>query len=536
MFITQQQFEKLKHENAKIKHENAKIKHKNAKIKHENTELKRENTEIKLKIKILQKKLDLVLKELPPKKKKTPSSLKPKSERFRPVKKKKKQAKKVKSDSLPKAKNTPFCLNHNIKIDEIRILDVTEEQVLQSNCSCTFDDYYTVNKQDETTHRVWVPGHFKVVKCKHKKKKCKCGQSYLRAITPADLKMNSSSFNPAFHAQVSIDRILNAMPLYRQKEHLKRLGYSISKQTLGKLLHRSAYIIAPIANKIREQVSKAAVLATDGSHISIFNPEQCKKKSIWVHVDEENNLCGFLGFEFTTAEDLAILSDPNGKFIINDAQANILKMSHLPGYKRLIALCLAHLRRKIYDLLDYHHQFATNLLTKIRKLYEVECLAKNKNLSLEKHLELRQNISKNIMESIYKTLSETYANAAPQSKLYKMIQYALGTFKKFKVLDEKGEKPERWLFFCTFLQDARIPIDNNISERLLRIIAKWRDSSLWIGSLQSLPVYCDLLTVLKTCELRSVNPLLWLQNVFIKLNSFRGPPPDDIILDLIPGN
>ena len=108
--------------------------------------------------------------------------------------------------------------------------------------------------------------------------------------------------------------------------------------------------------------------------------------------------------------------------------------------------------------------------------------------------------------------------------------------KEFQAAREKGIKPKRWQFFCTFLQDARIPIDNNLSERLLRTIAKWRDSSLWIGNLKSLPVYCNLLTVLKTCELRSVNPLLWLQNVFSRVNSVKTHLSDQIILNLIPGN
>ena len=94
---------------------------------------------------------------------------------------------------------------------------------------------------------------------------------------------------------------------------------------------------------------------------------------------------------------------------------------------------------------------------------------------------------------MYDILSETYEGVAPQSKLYKMIQYALGPLKEFQAAREKGIKPKRWQFFCTFLQDARIPIDNNLSERLLRTIAKWRDSSLWIGNLKSWPIYCDLL-------------------------------------------
>ena len=80
---------------------------------------------------------------------------------------------------------------------------------------------------------------------------------------------------------------------------------------------------------------------------------------------------------------------------------------------------------KMYGLLDYHYQFACKLLKKVQKLYSVERKVKNNNLSLEEHLELRQNISKKVIESMYDILSETYEDAAPQSKLYKMIQYAL---------------------------------------------------------------------------------------------------------------
>ena len=510
-------------------------------------ELKRQYDDLKRQNDQLQRQLDIVIRELvvlngqkPKKTKKSTSNLQNNNKKQN--KKKDKQAKKntnkkrTKSNSKPVPNQTSFCLDSNIQIDEIRTLEVTEEQVKQSNCSCTIEDYYCVSSQDETIHRVWIPGHFKIIKCEHKKKKCKCGQSYLRAITPTDLKMNSSTFDPAFHSQVCVDRILNAMPLYRQMKHFKRLGYSISKQTLGNILHRSAHLISKIATEIKGQVRQATVLLLDGTSISIFNPKQCLKKSIWVHIDEDKKLCGFVGFDSTTAKDLEVLSGPNGKFSVNDAQANIIKMNQHPNCQREISLCLAHLRNKIYNVLDYHPEIANELLTKIRNIYKIERKAKENRLSLAKHLELRQKNSQKVMRSIYNQLAELYPDTVPQSKLHKVIKYALGPFKAFEALHKKGEQPERWLLFCTFLKDARIPVDNNLSERLLRIVAKWRDSSLWIGKFERLSNYCDLLTVLKTCELRSVNPLTWLQNVFVRLNSFEGPPPDSVIRDLIPGN
>ena len=145
-------------------------------------ELKRQYDQLQRQYDQLQRQLDIVIKELvvlngqkPKKTKKSTSNLQNNNKKQN--KKKDKQAKKntnkkrTKSNSKPVPNQTSFCLDSNIQIDEIRTLEVTEEQVKQSNCSCTIEDYYCVSSQDETIHRVWIPGHFKIIKCEHKKKK-----------------------------------------------------------------------------------------------------------------------------------------------------------------------------------------------------------------------------------------------------------------------------------------------------------------------------------------------------------------------------
>ena len=50
------------------------------------------------------------------------------------------------------------------------------------------------------------------------------------------------------------------------------------------------------------------------------------------------------------------------------------------------------------------------------------------------------------MRSIYNQLAELYPDTVPQTKLHKVIKYALGPFKAFETLHKKGEQPERWTF------------------------------------------------------------------------------------------
>ena len=61
-----------------------------------------------------------------------------------------------------------------------------------------------------------------------------------------------------------------------------------------------------------------------------------------------------------------------------------------------------------------------------------------------------------------------------------------------------------------FLEDARIPLDNNASERALRCVALGRKNFLFVGDIESGRNLAGLYSLVATCEARAINPFEYL--------------------------
>ena len=91
----------------------------------------------------------------------------------------------------------------------------------------------------------------------------------------------------------------------------------------------------------------------------------------------------------------------------------------------------------------------------------------------------------------------------PKSLLGKAITYALN----------------QWEPLGLFLTDARIPIDNNFSERVLRIAAQGRKNFLFVGNEQAGHHLATLYSLVMTAIARGLNPEEYLADVLIRIQS-----------------
>jgi len=127
--------------------------------------------------------------------------------------------------------------------------------------------------------------------------------------------------------------------------------------------------------------------------------------------------------------------------------------------------CWAHGRRDAFDSLKTAPE-AQELLDLILKLYEVEYEAKDLGiLGTDKHLELRKEKSAKVVEDIRKWLEEQKPKHLPKSPLGEAIGYIQG----------------QWVALTRFLENPRIPLDNNASEGSLRVPVLGRKNFLFVG-------------------------------------------------------
>jgi len=109
---------------------------------------------------------------------------------------------------------------------------------------------------------------------------------------------------------------------------------------------------------------------------------------------------------------------------------------------------------------------------------------------------------------------EQEAGSAPGGALHKAVTYAL----------------KRWPSMQTYLEDGRVPVDNNRYERVMRPVAQGRRKWLFAGSQRAGERMAGLMSLLEMARLNGLEPWAWLRDVLEKL-----PPwPNNRLDELLP--
>ena len=89
----------------------------------------------------------------------------------------------------------------------------------------------------------------------------------------------------------------------------------------------------------------------------------------------------------------------------------------------------------------------------------------------------------------------------------------------------------QWRELGRFLDDARVPLDNNASERSLRRVALGRKNYLFVGDVDAGRNIAGLYSLVATCEARGINPFEYLADVLPRVADH----PNSRIDELLPG-
>ncbi len=106
------------------------------------------------------------------------------------------------------------------------------------------------------------------------------------------------------------------------------------------------------------------------------------------------------------------------------------------------------------------------MLALIGSLYDVERDAKRRNLDADSIKSLRQEKSKPILEEIRRVIDSWSLQILPKSPIGKAINYALG----------------QWKALNRYIENGILSIDNNLSERILRMVVLGRKNWLFAGN------------------------------------------------------
>ena len=144
---------------------------------------------------------------------------------------------------------------------------------------------------------------------------------------------------------------------------------------------------------------------------------------------------------------------------------------------------------------------ANQVLEWIRQLYDIEDRARE--FTAAERQALRQRESVPILDRIEAYLDELSPRVLPKSALGKAVTYARN----------------QWAALRRYVSDGRLTIDNNVSERTLRLQAIGRKNWQFLGSEAAGPRAAVLFTILAGAKRHRLEPWAYLRDVLLRLSA-----------------
>lgn len=315
-------------------------------------------------------------------------------------------------------------------------------------------------------------------------------------------------------ADVAVKKYVDHLPLARQEKILVREGIDISRSTLCDWVGLGARLLAPIGEEIRKDVLAADVMHGDDTPIVVQDNASGGKRMqcrLWVY----RNLAGDTLFDFrrTRSRDgpMDVLANWKGHFVC-DAYA---------GYHALFregavvpVSCWAHARRYFFDAFQGGDVDAAIVLTLIARLYRVESDARQRGLDTDALRALRQERSKPEIACLERVLEHLAKDALPKSALGEAVAYT-------RTL---------WPSLVRYLDDGRLPIDNNSAENAIRAVALGRKNWLFAGGDEGGRRAALFYSITASCTAAGVEPFAYLSDVLARIQR----TPASQVRDLTP--
>jgi len=351
------------------------------------------------------------------------------------------------------------------------------------------------DQAEESEEITVVQRRFVLVRHRRKKYRCRCNAAVVTAEGPAKL-IPGGRYAPEFATEVAIAKYLDHQPLERQSRIMAREGLAVTSQTLWDQIEALARVLEPSWQALHSRVLAAPVVHADETHWQLMSPEGSSRWWVWGVSSQEAvfyELCG------TRSEKAArkILSGYQGVVMCDGYTAYKTLARAGPGMT--LAHCWAHARRKFVEAEPSYPLQCAKALDLIGQLFAIEreapCVAVPETLeALELRRRLRAERSVPLLGEIKTWAEQTRPSVLPRSGLGKAIDYLLG----------------HWQGLRRFLDDPRIPLDNNSAERALRGVVLGRKNHYGSRSKRGTEVAALFYSLCETAKLAEVEPRAYL--------------------------
>lgn len=346
--------------------------------------------------------------------------------------------------------------------------------------------------------------------------------------------LQRSIATPSLLAHIASDKFCDGLPLHRQEDRFARLGVRLDRGTMGRWLEEAgATAGATIVEAMRREAMRTAFcIATDATGVLVQpmrrddrQRQSCRRAHFFVQIADADHVF----FEYTPRETGAVVGQMFrgfSGFVQADAK-NVYDILFRPPHERERSPhddadpsirhevgCWSHARRKFWEAaVATQDVVAREALARIMRMFVLErswqgCSPDEK--MVHRNLHLRPHLVE-----FFKFVEPEYERVKAQRGL---LRTALG----YAVRQRDA--------LMRFLDDGRLEMTNNRSERQLRRIATGRNAWLFVGSDDHGQAAGNLFTLIASARLHKLDPEVYLRDVFRVLPLW----PRDRYIELAP--
>ena len=281
------------------------------------------------------------------------------------------------------------------------------------------------------------------------------------------------------------------VPYERSRQLMSDLfGFSISTGTLQNFVNLAAEQVKPITDQIKKGITAAAIAHADETGFYI------NKKRVWLHTVSTPELSYFephqnRGYKATQA--INILPHFSGT-LVHDSWATYFKYD-----KMTHALCNVHHLRDLNGIIENDDQVWASLmksaLLSAKQLVDEACFAGLDHLSKETIDRIEQLYSA-VLELGFRENPWTKPKSPPKKRGRPKKSKARNLIERFK---------RHQAAILRFVHDFKVPFDNNLAERDIRMMKVQQKISGCFRSWEGAKQFCQLRSYTSTLRKQGLN-------------------------------
>ena len=357
--------------------------------------------------------------------------------------------------------------------------------------------------QFETSEEVTVvERRFVIHRILRKKYRCRCNGHIETAPAPLKLKPGAR-YSVDFALAVAIDKFVDHIPLERQVRIMLRQGLKVTSQTLWDQIEQLARLARPTYEVIHRQILRAEVIGADETRWPVMGKGNEGRDGWYAWC-----IRGPAGVAFRILDSRSkqagrtVLQGYRG-VVVADGYGAYSALAEDRAAPFTLANCWAHVRRKFWEIRENYPASCQEILDLIAERYTVERLIP-KELSEQEQLalraELRQRLSRPLVARIEQWGKDLALKTLGQSGLGRAIAYMQGL----------------WAGLVRFLENPRIPLENNGTERAIRGPVVGRKNFYGSRSRRGTEVAATFYTIFETAKALNLDPADYLRAVVLK--------------------